>query len=104
MKIKYKIGTDSKGNYKVRFAYKYDSGLVVQETHHLPYPASAENAEQVCRYTGLYMHSLRSRLRQDTKGKEQAAEVIQHGEKRDQHGDNKNRRFVQGERKAEAHG
>ena len=104
MKIKYKIGTDSKGNYKVRFAYTYDSGLVVQETHHLPYPASAENAEQVCRYTGLYMHSLRSRLRQDTKGKEQAAEVIQHGEKRDQHGDNKNRRFVQGERKAEAHG
>ena len=104
MKVKYKIGTDSEGNYKVRFMYKYDSGVAVQETHHLPYPADAENAGRVCAYTNLYMNSLRSRLRQDTKGKEKAAEVIQHGEKRDQHGDNKNRRFVQGERKAEAHG
>ena len=104
MKVKYKIGTDSEGNYKVRFMYKNDSGVAVQETHHLPYPADAENAGRVCTYTNLYMSSLRSRLRQDTKGKEQAAEVIQHGEKRDQHGDNRNRRFVQGERKAEAHG
>jgi len=104
MKVKYKIGTNSEGNYKIRFVYKNDSGVSVQETHHLPYPADAENAGRVCAYTNLYMHSLRSRLRQDTKGKEQAVEVIQHGEKRDQHGDNRNRRFVQGERKAEAHG
>ena len=44
MKVKYKIGTNSEGNYKVRFVYKNDSGVAVQETHHLPYPADAENA------------------------------------------------------------
>lgn len=104
MKIKYKIGTDSKGNYKVRFAYKYDSGVVVQETHHLPYAASAENAEQVCRYTGLYMRTLRSKIRQDTAGKEKTTEGLQHGEKRDQHDNIGNRRSVQNERKVEAHG
>ena len=104
MKIKYKIGTDSKGNYKVRFAYKFDSGVVVQETHHLPYAASAENAEQVCRYTGLYLRTLRSKLRQDEAGKQTKTEVMQHGEKRDQHDNIGNRRSVQNERKVEAHG
>ena len=103
MKIKYKIGTDSKGNYKVRFVYKYDSGLVVQETHHLPYPASAENAGKICQYTNVYMHSLRSKLRQDTTGKDNTTEGVQHGEKRDQHDNNRSRRAIQGERPIEAH-
>ena len=104
MNIKYKIGTDSKGNYKVRFAYKFDSGVVVQETHHLPYASSTENVEQVCRYIGLYMRTLRSKLRQDEAGKQTKTGVMQHGEKRDQHDNIGNRRSVQNERKVEAHG
>ena len=103
MKIKYKIGTDSKGDYKVRFIYRYASGLVVQETHHLPYPASAENAGKICQYTNVYMHSLRSKLRQDTTGKDNTTEGVQHGEKRDQHDNNRSRRAVQNEHPSESH-
>ena len=103
MKIKYKIGTDSKGNYKVRFAYKYDSGVVVQETHHLPYAASAENTGKICQYTNVYMHILRSKFRQNTADKDNKTEALQHGEKGTRHDNFRNRRPVQNERKVEAH-
>lgn len=60
MKIKYKIGTDSKGNYKVRFVYKYDSGLVVQETHHLLLKANVENVQEVMKYTTMHIRKLKA--------------------------------------------
>ncbi len=62
MNVKYRIGTNKRGNFKVSFIYKEPvTGIGIQETHHLLCTADTENVEEVMKYTISYIRDLKTR-------------------------------------------
>ena len=96
MKVRYKIGTNNNGNFKIRFTYTNpEANITIQEIHNLLCTADVQNVQEVIVYSKKYIRKLKARMAQ-IEDKTDTTEVNHNEERSGKTNNNKLQRLING--------